>query len=49
MDKTPKIAALLSFAVLTFSVTHEWGYFQAVGYQFLPLMTPADFLLSALS
>jgi hypothetical protein len=48
LEQFPKLLAFSTFAILSIAVVHEWGYFVVVGWHFLALMTPLDYLTAAL-
>jgi hypothetical protein len=43
------LAAAISFGVLCIAFVHEWAYFGVVGRQFQSLMSPSDYVSSAIS
>jgi hypothetical protein len=48
LGAVPTFAAASSFAVLLLAFIHEWAYFLAVGPQFQLLLSPSDYLNSAI-
>jgi membrane protease YdiL (CAAX protease family) len=47
LDRFATIAAILTFAIVALSVSHEYGYFWAVGQQFQAFVTPSDYFANA--
>ena len=48
LDRFPSLLAMATFFVLSLAVTHEWAYYSIIGSHFQSLMSPTDYLSSAL-
>jgi hypothetical protein len=48
IDNLGKFVAALSFALLTVTVLHDWGYFWLLGSRFQSIQTPYDHLANAI-
>jgi hypothetical protein len=48
LDNGSTVVGLLSFAILTLSVFHDWGYFWVVGLRFQSMQTPYDYLANSI-
>jgi hypothetical protein len=48
LDKFPSMVAAATFIVLSLAVTHEWGYYSVFDPHIQGLVTPSDYLKSAL-
>jgi hypothetical protein len=48
IDNLGKLIAALSFALLTVTVLHDWGYFWVLGSRFQSIQTPYDHLANAI-
>jgi hypothetical protein len=48
IDNLGKFIAALSFALLTVTVLHDWGYFWVLGSRFQSIQTPYDHLANAI-
>jgi hypothetical protein len=48
IDNLGKFIAALSFALLTVTVLHDWGYFWLLGSRFQCIQTPYDYLANAI-
>jgi hypothetical protein len=48
IDNLGKFIAALSFALLTVTVFHDWGYFWVLGSRFQSIQTPYDHLANAI-
>jgi hypothetical protein len=47
LDYAPKAVAAFSFALLTLTIVHEWGFFWVIGPYFQSLVSAYDYLSSA--
>jgi hypothetical protein len=48
LENAGKIAAAISFALLSLSVIYEWGYFHVIGSEFQKFESPTDYLSNAI-